>query len=241
MSSRIFRQGQAAAIEPMEWRRAGAAAVEDPEAPPPESPEETAPDPRAEIEALGARFESRIAEMQRQFAAELESARRQAHQQGWRDGEAEVSQRAAAQMDAERERTAAEMARSVAEMVEFRVRIRRQLEQDLVRLAIVIARRILHRELQVDPDALLGIVKAAVAKVDARELLGIHVAASDLERVRRHVTGLGLPARVDLSGDASLPPGSVRLATQRGELDASVDTQLDEIDRGLSDLVRRSA
>jgi len=237
MSSRIHRPGAGEAITPVHWRRAGSGepAGPSPDAAPPGAGDgQAAPDPAAR------QWEARIAAMQRQFAAEIEAARRQAYQEGVREGEAEASRRAAARLEAEREQTAAEVARSIAGMAEFRVRIRRQLEQDLVRLAIVIARRILHRELQVDPDALLGIVKAAVAKVDARELLGIHVAAGDLERVKNHMAGLGLPARVDVVGDPSLPPGSARLATQRGELDASVDTQLEEIDRGLADLVRRS-
>jgi len=40
-------------------------------------------------------------------------------------------------------------------------------------------------------------------------------------------------------GDPQLTPGSAVFETSRGELDASVSTQLDEIQRGLTDLVRR--
>jgi flagellar biosynthesis/type III secretory pathway protein FliH len=44
---------------------------------------------------------------------------------------------------------------------------------------------------------------------------------------------------VKISADAALVPGSAIFDTARGEVDASIQTQLDEIHRGLADLVRR--
>jgi flagellar biosynthesis/type III secretory pathway protein FliH len=38
--------------------------------------------------------------------------------------------------------------------------------------------------------------------------------------------------------DATLAPGSVLIDSSRGVLDASVDTQLAEIERGFADVVR---
>ena len=50
---------------------------------------------------------------------------------------------------------------------------------------------------------------------------------------------LNLPPGLEISADSELPPGSAIFETSRGELDASVDTQLAEIDRGFADIVKR--
>ena len=47
-------------------------------------------------------------------------------------------------------------------------RLRNEAERDTVKLAVAIARRILHREIAVDPEAVLGLVKAAFSKVESR-------------------------------------------------------------------------
>jgi flagellar biosynthesis/type III secretory pathway protein FliH len=55
--------------------------------------------------------------------------------------------------------------------------------------------------------------------------------------VRQFFEQMGLPQRVEVLADPNLVPGSVILESGQGLLDASVDTQLAEIDRGLADLV----
>ncbi len=62
---------------------------------------------------------------------------------------------------------------------------------------------------------------------------------------RRHCCGnsssrWALPQRIEVIADASLAPGGVMLESSRGLLDASVDTQLSEIERGFADLVCRA-
>jgi len=48
--------------------------------------------------------------------------------------------------------------------------LRDQTLQDLVRLSSLIAARIIHREVVMDPDALAGLVKASYAKLQSREV-----------------------------------------------------------------------
>jgi flagellar assembly protein FliH len=109
----------------------------------------------------------------------------------------------------------------------------------VVGLALAVARRILHRELTVSPDALLGLVKAALEKVDAREVNQVRVSRQDAPLVQGFFEKMGLPRRIEVVADPSLSPGSVILESDRGSLDASVDTQLTEIERGFADVVRR--
>ena len=52
----------------------------------------------------------------------------------------------------------------------MRARIRKETETDIVTLTVAIARRVLRRELSVDPEAIHGVVKAALEKVQSKEI-----------------------------------------------------------------------
>jgi flagellar biosynthesis/type III secretory pathway protein FliH len=82
-------------------------------------------------------------------------------------------------------------------------------------------------------------VKSACERINARETHRIRLAAADAEIVRQNRQHLSIPESLEISGDPSLPQGSAVFETTRGELDASAQTQLDEIQRGFTDLVQR--
>lgn len=117
--------------------------------------------------------------------------------------------------------------------------MRRQLEEDLVHLAVAVARRILHRELSVDPEALGGIVRAVLDRMDAREVHRLRVHPADAPYVEKRLSEWQTPPAMSIERDASLERGAIVLETARGSVDASIETQLREIDRGFTDLVRR--
>jgi len=168
-------------------------------------------------------------------AGEVGQHVRQAHQQGYEEGRAAGRELLAGQLEAMQGR----LARTIEELASLRQRYRREAEQDVVSLALAVARRILHRELTVSPDALLGLIKAALDKMEAREVNQVRVAPEDAPMVRDFFDRMGLPRRIEVTSDPGLAPGSAILESTRGWLDASVDTQLNEIERGFADLVRR--
>jgi flagellar assembly protein FliH len=127
----------------------------------------------------------------------------------------------------------------VAELASLRQRLRRETEEDLVRLAVAIARRILRREISTDPEAILGLVKAAFDRIDAREVIRLRAHPEDARTLEASFADLGLPERIEVIADKKLERGALLIETERGELDASVETQLEEIERGFADLIRR--
>jgi flagellar assembly protein FliH len=58
--------------------------------------------------------------------------------------------------------------------------------------------------------------------------------------VQQELEKIGLPRRVEVIADPGIERGAVILETGRGMLDASVETQLVEIERGFADMVRHS-
>jgi flagellar assembly protein FliH len=159
-----------------------------------------------------------------------------AYQQGFQDGQKALQQELGGQLDA----MAARLARTIEELSGLRQRYRHEAEADVIELAMAIARRILHRELTVAPDALLGLLKAALEKKEVREVHRVRVRPEDAPLVQQHLDKMGLPQRVELIADPGLERGSAILDSSRGALDVSVETQLAEIERGFADLVRRA-
>jgi flagellar assembly protein FliH len=170
--------------------------------------------------------------------ARAETAQRvqEAFAAGKREGDALVRQALDERLEAELEK----LRGLLRELNLAGPKLRKQTEEELVRLSVAIARRILHRELTVDPAALQGLVKAAFDRLDRREIKEIRTDANSVASVKRIVEGLGTSGSVQVIADASLRPGSLVIEVPRGQLDASLETQLVEIERGFVDIVRHS-
>jgi flagellar assembly protein FliH len=164
---------------------------------------------------------------------EAEQKIAEAYQRGLREGDSGATQRMASQVTAKIE----QLSRSIEQLALHRGKVQREAEPELVRLSLAIARRILRRELSVDPEALLGLVKAGLERIES----------SDVHRVRVHpehasvLAGLleGAARPVEIAADPGLPVGAVIFETSRGSLDTGLETQLKEIERGFTDLYPR--
>lgn len=166
----------------------------------------------------------------------LQQHLRGAYQQGFQEGQEAARKELGAQLEAMSFR----LARTIEEVSGMRQRFRHEAEEEVIALALAIARRILHRELTVAPEALLGVLKAALEKIEVREVHRVRVRPEDIPLVQQHLDRMGLPQRVELIADPALERGALILDSSRGALDASVETQLAEVERGFADLVRRA-
>jgi len=130
------------------------------------------------------------------------------------------------------------LARTVVEIASARADTIRRAEADTVRLAVEIARRVLHRELSLDSSALEALIKAAITKLGSQEIyrVRVHPEQAALMRACLEQEGKG---SVEVLSDMTQPKGGVSFEISRGTLDASVDTQLREIENGLADQIRR--
>ncbi len=152
---------------------------------------------------------------------------------------AECEGRAQARVQQEIEPWLKRMAQSIDDIATVKARYLAESEEQLVRLAVGIARRILYREIQVDGEALMGLIHAATQQSQLRELNRILLNPSDLEALRPHLERLRLPPRVEVVADSGLERGALMLESTSGVLDASIQAQLDEVERGFVDLLGR--
>jgi len=168
------------------------------------------------------------AEPSRDFEARVQAA----YQQGYAAGQAVGIQQAS-------EPAAAALSRVAGDLASVGKRFRAEVEHDTVRLAIAIARRVLHRELSVDPEAITGLVMGAFKKLNLRETHRLRMCPADAAIVQEQRSRFNFPDGLEIIADSSLQRASAVFETSRGELDASADTQFAEIERGFADLVKR--
>jgi flagellar assembly protein FliH len=153
-----------------------------------------------------------------------------------REGEAAGRKRGAAELQPVIDR----LARSIEEIGRMRARLRAEAEADLIQLALAIARRVLRRELVIDPEALHGLVLGALEKLGGQEISRVRVHPSHAALVTESLRQNSASAKLEVIADPSRDLGTVIFETPRGNLDASVDSQLQEIERGLADRLRKT-
>lgn len=160
---------------------------------------------------------------------------REARQAGYREGEQAGRKAAEAELRAAIEKFAV----AAHEFANLRPAVLSRAEAGLVKLAIAIARRLLHRELSVDPDALQALVHLLLQKVQVQEVVRLRVFPEHEATLRAALERVPGAARIEVRPDSSLGRGGVLMETTRGSVDASVETQLAEVERGLTDRLRQ--
>jgi flagellar assembly protein FliH len=184
--------------------------------------------------AQEAKTESRELELR---LAQAEQQMRQEAQEAAERARREAEARFSSKLQSEVEPWLRRLAASIEDIATVRQRYVAESEEKVVRLAIAIARRILHREMQVDPLALQGLLHAAIEQSGQREMQRILLNPQDLEALGPHLAKLNLPPRVEVSAERSLERGALLIESSSGTLDASVDSQLDEVERGFIDML----
>ncbi len=111
-------------------------------------------------------------------------------------------------------------------------------EVAVVRLALSIAARVLHREAQLDPLLLRGTVRVALEDAQQSATPVLEVSATWMETWREWLAGTEMQVRVQLRGREDVQPGHCRLEIGASSADLSVRAQLTEIERGFFDLLQ---
>jgi flagellar assembly protein FliH len=181
---------------------------------------------KEEVAALDGRLRSQ----EEEIAARLDEARSEARSEARIEGEKELEQKIAEERvlllkigeDFRRERT-----RYFAEV-----------EGEVVKLALAIAARVLHREAKLDPLLLAGVVRVALEKVAEDSSVVLRVPTNELETWQR-IFATDQELSLKLVGDDRLGVGECALDTNVGRVELGVSAQLEEIERGFFDLMQQ--
>jgi flagellar assembly protein FliH len=153
---------------------------------------------------------------------------------GRKEGEA----RARAALEQELINLRASMQTAIGDFARERAIYYQKVEAEVVQLALSIARKILHRESQIDPLLLAGIVRVALDKLEGgtRVLVRVHPqhAAEWRGYFARYMDPRDVPEVVD---DPALAIDRCVIETNVGTTELGLEVQLKEIERGLADLM----
>lgn len=173
--------------------------------------------------------------LQRAEVAAVEAA----HQNGFRQGEAQAQAAMAQRLEQEKHRAVGE---AIEQFRQERRAYFRRVESDVVTLALAIARKLLHREAQIDPLLLSGIVRVALDQIQAGSHVILRCTPLDFTGWQKFFSELHESDReITLTADEAVEPGMVVLETVAGKAEISLEEQLKEIESGFLDLLRNDA
>ena len=110
----------------------------------------------------------------------------------------------------------------------------------MVQLAMAIARKILHREAQLDPLFLRAVVRITLDKLQEETQISLRVTPPLAEEWRRFLgSEKTLAQRVEVLADETLPETSCIVEANVGSTEIGVESQLKEIEQGFFDLMAR--
>ena len=129
------------------------------------------------------------------------------------------------------------MLRRVAQTIEELSRLRRTITRDsrtqMVQLALALAKRVVLRELSLDPDLVAALAHVAVERLGEQATATIRLHPEDYSTVMAHRSEQWEGAQVTVVPDPAVQRGGCVVESDFGIIDATVDAQFAELSRAL--------
>ncbi|WP_420239873.1 FliH/SctL family protein [Telmatobacter bradus] len=187
-------------------------------------------------EAAPASPEVNIAMLESEFERRLKEEARRAFELGCEQGrlaEREAQDTTLQQSEEQRKRQAVEL---VGRFQQECDRYLHAVEQEVVRLSLAVASRILRRESQMDPLLLTGAVRVALGQLASTSEVKLRVPQQDLQLWQDAVVLLpNLNPKPEVLAQDGLQLGDCVIETVLGSVDLGLRAQLAEIERGFFD------
>ena len=156
---------------------------------------------------------------------DVEAIAREAHQRGFEEGKQSAIQAVQQELGALRQNMSNLMQRIPEEIRNGLA----QSEPQLVDLSLALARKVIQTESEGSREVIKSVLKAAMEKVRNQTVIAIHLNPSDLEEIQPQFAD----GRVELLPDPNIHPGGCRIETDTGELDATIESQWEAVERAM--------
>jgi flagellar assembly protein FliH len=154
---------------------------------------------------------------------------KQAFEQGYAEG-----QRIGKQMgEAMIETICKRYEKGLAELAASHRQMAQAMEEQTVKLSLEIARKIVQREMAMDPDLIATLAAVALKRLASHQSIILKVSRHDFDRVRAAIAATN-PA-VTVKDDPALDRGDFMIETAQTYLDGRIPNQIDAIGRALLD------
>jgi flagellar assembly protein FliH len=125
------------------------------------------------------------------------------------------------------------LTQTLEELTQVRAQMIYQTERQMVQLALGVARRVVQREVSLNPDLLIAMARVAMERLGETAQVKVRLHPDDYEAAGAARVAQLAGSNVMILADAHLSRGGCRIESDMGILDAGVDAQLQEIARAL--------
>jgi len=189
---------------------------------------------KREAEAIRESAREEAKEIIAQATAEANSIKEQAKEAGFKEGFRDGFQKGLEDAKKLFLSEIDEARRIKEEIIREREALYQQFEQDLVALAVDIAKRAVYDRLEADDEVLALVVESTLKKIQGKARVQLKISKYDYERIsrlkERLMSKLHHIEEMDIVEDGFLDPGSCVVDTGTGTVDGSVDARLREIE-----------
>ncbi len=112
-------------------------------------------------------------------------------------------------------------------------RLAEQARSDSLELGILIARRILEKELASNLDGVFALIKSAIRRVGEDHVTRVRLNPNDVARFEKAASSTFSLGKIELIADAALKLGDVMVDTDHHTIDGRLTTRLEELVRQL--------
>ena len=187
-------------------------------------------EPESRLKEEVAELEEQLRSQATEMSMQMEVARSKAKMEADREWERRLEER----LDEER----AKVVNLSGKFDGERARYFAAVEAEVVKLALAVAARVLHREATLDPLLLAGVVRIALEKIADDSVSVLRVPMEDLQ-MWRDAFAAAPGSRLQVNGDDDFAAGECVLDTNVGCVELGVSAQLHEIERGFFDLLQQ--
>ena len=151
-----------------------------------------------------------------------------AYENGFRQGEKAGMEIAEQKIEAVMRR----YAEAILEVSRLRSTLYMQVEHEVVKLAVEVAKKIVHREIQADPDIIQTLVRVALSHVAEKSAVTIHLSPTDYNCLLERRAELSQAEGRDISllADKSIERGGCLIQTECGDIDARIEEKFREVE-----------
>ena len=159
--------------------------------------------------------------------ARLSEIERDAFAKGYEQGERAGAEAGGRRADAMLRR----MASTLEELAAVRQQMIQQAERQMVQIALTIAKRILHREVTLDPDLTVAMARVALDRLGEQSGATIRLHPEDYAAAVGGGQEAWSSEQVTVISDENVSRGGCRIESAFGFVEAGVEAQFDEIEK----------
>ncbi len=178
-------------------------------------------------------FQRELNKAQQQFVHQLQQEKQKAYDQGFQEGLKQSEQKYHEQFN-----KSFQILKKIADKFHREMdTIYETEEHEMMSLILDISRKVTDLEIELNPEIILTILKKGLNQINDNRSIKIHVNRKDWELVKENLDAIrmqvDLPDDVEIVSSPRVEPGGCVIETTNGSVDASIDTQFQEIRRKL--------